>query len=103
MLFTGAGEYAYVATPEAMKNAGLDPDYTPAEKDLLYNETVPAKAVIEANISSGCQERYDARWFRAVFPNHEPTTVTHEPGYHFKLGGIQFYHPVQPALAVLTL
>ena len=44
------GEYAYMATLEAMRTAGIDPDYLDAnETGIFYGNDSSAKAVIEAN------------------------------------------------------
>ncbi|MDR1557402.1 MAG: beta-ketoacyl-[acyl-carrier-protein] synthase family protein [Tannerellaceae bacterium] len=44
------GEYAYVATLEAMRTAGIDTDYLEAnEMGIFYGNDSSAKAVIEAN------------------------------------------------------
>ena len=44
------GEYAYMATIEAMKNAGIDMDYLEKnEMGILYGNDSSAKAVIEAH------------------------------------------------------
>src|SRR5882724_5744988 len=43
------GEYAYMATIEALRNAGIDPDYiTEHEIGILYGNDSSAKPVIEA-------------------------------------------------------
>jgi 3-oxoacyl-[acyl-carrier-protein] synthase-1 len=43
------GEYAYVATSEALKNAGIDQDYiNQHEVGILYGNDSSAKPVIEA-------------------------------------------------------
>src|ERR1700743_45362 len=42
------GEYAYIATLEAMKNAGIDPDFLDkTETGILYGNDSTAKSVIE--------------------------------------------------------
>ena len=44
------GEYAYMATLEALKNAGIDQDYiNDHEIGILYGNDSSAKPVIEAN------------------------------------------------------
>ena len=44
------GEYAYLATIEALQNAGIDEDYINAnEIGILYGNDSSGKAVIEAN------------------------------------------------------
>src|SRR6188768_2581063 len=44
------GEYAVIATIEALKNAGIDQDYINAnEIGILYGNDSSAKAVIESN------------------------------------------------------
>lgn len=44
------GEYAYVATLEALKNAGIDQDFINAhEIGIFYGNDSSGKAVIEAN------------------------------------------------------
>src|SRR3954469_25521250 len=44
------GEYAYMATAEALKNANLDADYiSQTEVGILYGNDSSGKSVIEAN------------------------------------------------------
>ncbi|MDR3262064.1 MAG: beta-ketoacyl-[acyl-carrier-protein] synthase family protein [Tannerella sp.] len=44
------GEYAYVATQEALKTAGIDPDYTEQhEVGIFYGNDASAKAVVESH------------------------------------------------------
>ena len=44
------GEYAYIATVEALKNAGIDQDYLEQQEfGILYGNDSSAKPVIEAN------------------------------------------------------
>jgi len=84
------GEYAYVATMEALKNAGIDPDYISAnEIGILYGNDSSGKAVIEAN--DIIREKKDTTLVGsgAVFQTMN-STVTMNLATIFKLRGINF-------------
>ncbi|CAN5778370.1 beta-ketoacyl-[acyl-carrier-protein] synthase family protein [soil metagenome] len=84
------GEYAYVATMEALKNAGIDPDYIAAnEVGILYGNDSSGKAVIEAN--DIIREKKDTTLVGsgAVFQTMN-STVTMNLATIFKLRGINF-------------
>ncbi len=84
------GEYAYVATLEAMKNANLDADYIASkEVGILYGNDSSGKAVIEAN--DIIREKKDTMLVGsgAVFQTMN-STVTMNLATIFKLRGINF-------------
>ncbi|MEP7165066.1 MAG: beta-ketoacyl-[acyl-carrier-protein] synthase family protein [Ferruginibacter sp.] len=84
------GEYAYVATMEALKNAGMDMDYiSKNEIGILYGNDSSGKAVIEAN--DIIREKKDTMLVGsgAVFQTMN-STVTMNLATIFKLRGINF-------------
>lgn len=84
------GEYAYVATMEALRNAGIDPDYiNEHEIGILYGNDSSGKAVIEAN--DIIREKKDTMLVGsgAVFQTMN-STVTMNLSTIFKLRGINF-------------
>jgi 3-oxoacyl-[acyl-carrier-protein] synthase I len=84
------GEYAYMATIEALKNAGIDADYIAKnEIGILYGNDSSAKAVIEAN--DIVREKKDTTLVGsgAVFQILN-STVTMNLATIFKLRGINF-------------
>jgi len=84
------GEYAYVATIEALKNAGIDADYIAEhEIGILYGNDSSGKSVIEAN--DIIREKKDTMLVGsgAVFQTMN-STVTMNLATIFKLRGINF-------------
>ncbi len=84
------GEYAYVSAMEALKNAGLDPDYiSQHEVGILYGNDSSAKAVIETN--DIIREKKDTMLVGSgsVFQTMN-STVTMNLATIFKLRGINF-------------
>ncbi|MBK5273201.1 MAG: beta-ketoacyl-[acyl-carrier-protein] synthase family protein [Bacteroidia bacterium] len=84
------GEYAYIATMEALKNAGIDPDYNSShEIGILYGNDSSGKAVIEAN--DIIREKKDTMLVGsgAVFQTMN-STVTMNLATIFKLRGVNF-------------
>jgi 3-oxoacyl-[acyl-carrier-protein] synthase-1 len=84
------GEYAYLATAEALHNAGIDEDYINAnEIGILYGNDSSGKAVIEAN--DIIREKKDTTLVGsgAVFQTMN-STVTMNLATIFKLRGINF-------------
>src|SRR6478752_3631215 len=84
------GEYAYLATVEALKNAGIDADYIQAhEIGILYGNDSSGKSVIEAN--DIIREKKDTTLVGsgAVFQTMN-STVTMNLATIFKLKGINF-------------
>ncbi len=84
------GEYAYVATLEALKNAGIDQDFINAhEIGIFYGNDSSGKAVIEAN--DIIREKKDTMLVGsgAVFQTMN-STVTMNLATIFKLRGINF-------------
>ncbi|MEI9944638.1 MAG: beta-ketoacyl-[acyl-carrier-protein] synthase family protein [Chitinophagaceae bacterium] len=84
------GEYAYVATVEALKNAGIDADYiNQHEIGILYGNDSSGKAVIEAN--DIIREKKDTMLVGsgAVFQTMN-STVTMNLATIFKLRGVNF-------------
>jgi len=84
------GEYAYVATVEALKNAGIDADYiSQHEIGILYGNDSSGKSVIEAN--DIIREKKDTMMVgsSAVFQTMN-STVTMNLATIFKLTGINF-------------
>ncbi|MBC7892625.1 MAG: beta-ketoacyl-[acyl-carrier-protein] synthase family protein [Sphingobacteriaceae bacterium] len=82
------GEYAYVATVEALRGAGLDPDYLDAhEVGILYGNDSSAKPVIES--IDTLREKGDTMLIGsgAVFQTMN-STVTMNLATIFKLRGI---------------
>lgn len=84
------GEYAYLATVEALQNAGIDQDYINAhEIGILYGNDSSGKAVIEAD--NIIREKKDTTLVGsgAVFQTMN-STVTMNLATIFKLRGINF-------------
>ena len=84
------GEYAYLATVEALENAGIDADYISAhEIGILYGNDSSGKAVIEAN--DIIREKKDTTLVGsgAVFQTMN-STVTMNLATIFKLRGVNF-------------
>jgi 3-oxoacyl-[acyl-carrier-protein] synthase I len=84
------GEYAYVATLEALKQAGIDADYiNENEIGILFGNDSSAKAVIEAN--DIIREKKDTMLVGSgsVFQTMN-STVTMNLSTIFKLRGINF-------------
>src|SRR5258706_3480904 len=84
------GEYAYMATVEALKNAGIDPDYiNQREVGILYGNDTSAKAIIEAN--DIIREKKDTTLVgsASVFQTLN-STVNMNLSTIFKLKGINF-------------
>ena len=84
------GEYAYIATLEALKQAGIDADYiTGHEIGILFGNDSSAKAVIEAN--DIIREKKDTMLVGSgsVFQTMN-STVTMNLSTIFKLRGINF-------------
>ena len=84
------GEYAYLATAEALQNAGIDADYiTDNEIGILYGNDSSGKSVIEAN--DIIREKKDTMLVGsgAVFQTMN-STVTMNLSTIFKLRGINF-------------
>jgi 3-oxoacyl-[acyl-carrier-protein] synthase-1 len=84
------GEYAYLATLDALRNAGIDPDYiSEHEIGILYGNDSSGKAVIEAN--DIIKEKKDTMLVGsgAVFQTMN-STVTMNLATIFKLKGINF-------------
>ena len=82
------GEYAYMATIEALKNAGIDADYIAQnEIGILYGNDSSGKAIIEAN--DIIREKKDTMMVGsgAVFQTMN-STVTMNLATIFKLRGI---------------
>jgi len=84
------GEYAYLATVEALENAGIDADYIAAnEIGILYGNDSSGKAVIEAD--NIIREKKDTMLVGsgAVFQTMN-STVTMNLATIFKLRGVNF-------------
>ncbi len=84
------GEYAYLATIEALENAGIDADYIQAnEIGIVYGNDSSGKAVIEAN--DIIREKKDTTLVGsgAVFQTMN-STVTMNLATIFKLRGVNF-------------
>jgi len=84
------GEYAYMATAEALKNAGLEADYIANhEVGILYGNDSSGKSVIEAN--DIIRDKKDTMMVGsgAVFQTMN-STVTMNLATIFKLRGINF-------------
>ncbi|MBC8033785.1 MAG: beta-ketoacyl-[acyl-carrier-protein] synthase family protein [Chitinophagaceae bacterium] len=84
------GEYAYVATLEALKNAGIDADYlNDHEIGILYGNDSSAKAVIES--TDIIREKKDTTLVGSgsVFQTMN-STVTMNLSTIFKLRGVNF-------------
>jgi 3-oxoacyl-[acyl-carrier-protein] synthase-1 len=83
-----SGEYAYMATVEALKNAGMDADYlADNEAGIIYGNDSSAKAVVDTHIIM--EERKDTMLLgsEAVFRSMN-STVTMNLSTIFKLRGI---------------
>jgi len=84
------GEYAYMATLEAMRNAGIDPDYiNDHEIGILYGNDSSGKAVIEANDIIRSKKDTMLVGSGAVFQTMN-STVTMNLATIFKLRGVNF-------------
>jgi 3-oxoacyl-[acyl-carrier-protein] synthase I len=84
------GEYAYMATVEALENAGIDADYIAAhEIGILYGNDSSGKAIIEAN--DIIRDKKDTMMVGsgAVFQTMN-STITMNLATIFKLTGINF-------------
>ncbi len=84
------GEYAYLATIEALENAGIDEDYIAAnEVGILYGNDSSGKSIIEAN--DIIREKKDTTLVGsgAVFQTMN-STVTMNLATIFKLRGVNF-------------
>jgi 3-oxoacyl-[acyl-carrier-protein] synthase I len=84
------GEYAYLATTEALENAGIDADYIQQnEIGIIYGNDSTGKAIIEAN--DIIREKKDTTLVGsgAVFQTMN-STVTMNLATIFKLRGINF-------------
>lgn len=84
------GEYAYIATVEALKNAGIDQDYLDQQEfGILYGNDSSAKPVIEAN--DILREKKDTMLLGSgsVFQTMN-STVTMNLATIFKLKGVNF-------------
>ena len=84
------GEYAYLATVEALNNAGIDADYiNENEIGILYGNDSSGKAVIEANDVIRQKKDTTLVGSGAVFQTMN-STVTMNLATIFKLRGINF-------------
>jgi len=84
------GEYAYVATIEAIAQAGIDPDYlSQNEVGILYGNDSSAKAVIDATDIIRDKKNTMMIGSGAVFQTMN-STVTMNLATIFKLKGINF-------------
>ncbi len=84
------GEYAFVATMEALKNAGIDADYIQEhEMGILYGNDSSGKAVIEADDIIRNKKDTMLVGSGAVFQTMN-STVTMNLATIFKLRGINF-------------
>ena len=84
------GEYAYLATMEALQNAGIDADYIQAnEIGILYGNDSSGKAVIEANDIIRDKKDTMLVGSGAVFQTMN-STVTMNLATIFKLRGVNF-------------
>ncbi len=84
------GEYAYLATLEALKNAGIDADYIhDHEIGILYGNDSSGKAVIEANDIIRDKKDTMLVGSGAVFQTMN-STVTMNLATIFKLRGVNF-------------
>ncbi len=82
------GEYAYVSAMEALKNAGIDPDYINAhEIGILYGNDSSAKSVIETNDIIRVKKDTTLVGSGSVFQTMN-STVTMNLATIFKLRGI---------------
>src|SRR5882757_7422058 len=84
------GEYAYMATIEALRNAGIDPDYiTEHEIGILYGNDSSAKPVIEATDIMRQKKDTTLVGSGSVFQTMN-STVTMNLATIFKLKGVNF-------------
>ena len=84
------GEYAYLATVEALNNAGIDADYiNDNEIGILYGNDSSGKAVIEANDIIRQKKDTTLVGSGAVFQTMN-STVTMNLATIFKLRGVNF-------------
>ena len=82
------GEYAYMATAEALRNAGVDMDYLEKnEVGLLFGNDSSAKAVIEAHTTAMEYKDTQMMGSGAIFQSMN-STVTMNLSTIFKLRGI---------------
>jgi 3-oxoacyl-[acyl-carrier-protein] synthase I len=82
------GEYAYMATAEALKNAGVDMDYlTNNEVGVLFGNDSSAKAVIESHTTALRTKDTTLMGSGAIFQSMN-STVTMNLSTIFKLRGI---------------
>jgi len=82
------GEYAYVATAEALQNAGIDMDYlSNNEVGILYGNDSSAKAVIEAHTTATEKKDTTLLGSGAIFQSMN-STVTMNLSTIFKLRGV---------------
>ncbi len=84
------GEYAYLATMEALENAGIDEDYIAAnEIGILYGNDSSGKSIIEANDIIRDKKDTTLVGSGAVFQTMN-STVTMNLATIFKLRGVNF-------------
>ncbi len=84
------GEFAYMATQEALENAGVDMNYLENnEVGILYGNDSSAKAVIEANNTIEAKRDTTLLGSSAIFQAMN-STVTMNLAVIFKLKGINF-------------
>ena len=82
------GEYAYMATAEALKNAGIDQEYLENnEVGVLYGNDSSAKAVIDAHTTAMEYKDTQMMGSGAIFQSMN-STVTMNLSTIFKLRGI---------------
>lgn len=82
------GEYAYMATAEALADAGMDPDYMEKnEVGILYGNDSSAKAVIDAHTTAMETKDTTLLGSGAIFQSMN-STVTMNLSTIFKLRGI---------------
>jgi len=84
------GEYAYMATAEALRNASIDIDYLEKnEVGILYGNDSSAKAVIDAHTTAMEYKDTQMMGSGAIFQSMN-STVTMNLSTIFKLRGINF-------------
>jgi len=84
------GEYAYMATAEALRNAGIDIEYLEKnEVGILYGNDSSAKAVIDAHTTAMEYKDTQMMGSGAIFQSMN-STVTMNLSTIFKLRGINF-------------
>ncbi len=82
------GEYAYMATAEALRNAGIDLDYLEKnEVGIFYGNDSSAKAVIEAHTTAMQYKDTQMMGSGAIFQSMN-STVTMNLSTIFKLRGV---------------